>query len=252
MEDEQLLPGGNVSGGVVRVGSTVRKPWTKATPSVLEFMTAIREAGVDVPAVLGQDEQGRQVTEFIPGRLALNSDPFTRSELGRVGAIVRAIHDASERFAPAGEACWNVTIPAPDDELICHNDLAPWNLIIGERWTFIDWDAAGPSTRLWDLAYAAQAFTLSNTDQAPEEAARDLAAFVDGYGADHGMRTELPATMHRRAAAMHDLLRSSNDSGREPWGSMYADGHGAHWRSATQPVKRHQNLWSEALLSSAR
>ena len=54
----------------MRVGSTVRKPWTDATPSVLDFMTAIRGAGVDVPAALGRDEQGRQATQDVPGRLA--------------------------------------------------------------------------------------------------------------------------------------------------------------------------------------
>src|SRR5665213_1211086 len=93
MDAEQILEGGNVSDGVVRIGSTVRKPWMDSTPSVFEFMTAVRKAGVDVPAVLGQDEQGRQITEFIPGRLALESDPLTHTELRRVGAIVRAIHD---------------------------------------------------------------------------------------------------------------------------------------------------------------
>lgn len=39
-------------------------------------------------------------------------------------------------------------------------------------------DTAAPSTRLWDLAYAAQAFTLSDTNQAPEEAAQNLTAFT--------------------------------------------------------------------------
>ncbi|WP_308196833.1 phosphotransferase family protein [Arthrobacter bambusae] len=92
--------------------------------------------------------------------------------------MVRAIHDASESFVPPRDARWNVAISSPGEELICHNDLAPWNLIIGDRWTFIDWDAAAPSTRLWDLAYAAQAFTLSDTNQAPEEAAQNLTAFT--------------------------------------------------------------------------
>lgn len=252
MEDEQLLTGGNTSGVVVRVGSTVRKPWTDATPSVFAFMTAVREAGVDVPSVLGQDKQGRQITEFIPGRLALDSGPLTHSELGRVGAMVRAIHDASETFTPAAGASWITAIPGPDDKLICHNDLAPWNLIIGERWTFIDWDAAAPSTRLWDLAYAAQAFTLSNIRQPPKEAARNLGAFVDGYEADLGLRAVLPDAMHCRAAAMYDLLRSSHASGREPWGTMFAGGHGDHWRAATQYVGQHQAIWAEAISPPTR
>lgn len=252
MDAEQLLEGGNVSDGVVRIGSTVRKPWMDSTPSVFEFMTAVRKAGVDVPAVLGKDEQGRQITEFIPGRLALDSDPLTHTELHRVGAMVRAIHDASESFVPPPDARWTVAIPSPGEELVCHNDLAPWNLIIGDRWTFIDWDAAAPSTRPWDLAYAAQAFTLSYTNQAPEEAAQNLTAFIDGYGADRRMREQLPEAMSQRAAAMYHLLESSHEAGSEPWGSMYVEGHGAHWRAATRYAEHNQELWSKALLTPPR
>lgn len=251
MAEEQLLSGGNASGAVVRVGWTVRKPWTDTTPNVHDFMTAVRRAGVDVPTVLGRDEHGRQIMEFVPGRLALYSNPLTRPELHRVGALVRAIHDASEKFTPPRGASWSTAIPAPGAELICHNDLAPWNLIIGKRWTFIDWDNAAPSTRLWDLAYAAQAFTLNNTDQPPEDAAGNLATFVDGYRADRALRIDLPTAMHHRAAAMYDLLKSSHDRGVEPWGSMFAEGHGAHWRAAIEYTKRHRAIWSVALLSSS-
>ncbi|WP_120006099.1 phosphotransferase [Nesterenkonia muleiensis] len=245
-EDPLLLTGGN-AGDVVRIGPTVRKPWSAATPSVHSFMSAVRGAGIDVPTVLGRDDQGRQVIEFIPGRLALDSGPLTSSELIRAGGLVRAIHDASQTFQPPGESPWETFIPAPGEELICHHDLAPWNLIIGDRWVFIDWDGSGPSTRIWDLAYAAQAFTLNDPERAPDEAARCLAVFVDGYGAGPDMRQELPATMHRRAAAMHELLRSSYESGREPWASMYINGHGDHWRAATDYVERHQDVWARAL-----
>lgn len=252
VDGEQVLTGGNASDDVVRVGSTVRKPWTNATPSVIEFMSSLRAAGLDVPAALGRDEQGRQIIEFIPGTPAIDAEPLTHAELSRVGAMVRTIHDASAPFVPASDAAWEVLIPAPTQELICHNDLAPWNLILGERWTFIDWDGAGPSTRLWDLAYAAQAFTLSDAARDPRRSARSLAAFVDGYEADRSLRAELPAAMHRRAAAMHQLLRSSHESGRQPWGSMYVQGHGTHWREAALYVARHQALWSATLLSRAR
>ena len=207
MDAEQILEGGNATDGVVRIGQTVRKRWTGSTSHVLEFMAAVRSAGVDVPAVLGRDEQVRQITEFVPGGLALESAPLTHAELARVGAMIRAIHNASETFIPSHNAKWAGVIPAPGDEPVCHNDLAPWNLIVGDRWVFNDWDAAAPSTRLWDLAYAAQAFTLSDTTLAPEQAAQNLAAFIGGYGADQVLREQLPEAMCRRAAAMYHSSR---------------------------------------------
>lgn len=245
--DEHELAGGNASGQVVRVGQTVRKAWTASTPSVLAFMTHVRAAGVDVPETLGRDEQGRQITEFIPGRLAIDSDPLTLDELRRVGRLVRAIHDASERFIPPDDAIWQTAIPAPGGDLICHNDLAPWNLVLGERWVFIDWDAAAPSTRLWDLAYAAQAFTLSDVEKPPTEAAKHLTAFVDGYNAAASLRAELPAAMHQRAAAMLHLLRSSHEIGNEPWASMYETFHRPHWERVVRYVRDHQHIWAAAL-----
>lgn len=247
VETEHDLAGGNASGAVVRIGDTVRKPWTAATPSVVSFIEAVRSRGVDAPAPMGRDAMGRQVQEFVPGPLAIDSAPLSLSDLQRAGAIVRAIHDASTDFVPAADAIWETAIPAPGDELVCHNDPAPWNLIVGQRWVFIDWDAAAPSTRLWDLAYAAQTFTLSDPGREPEHAARALAAFVEGYGADGRMREDLPSEMSRRTAAMYDLLHSSHVAGREPWGPMFAQGHGAHWKAATRYVDTHRQVWSAAV-----
>ncbi|MDR6612038.1 phosphotransferase [Leifsonia sp. 1010] len=247
MDEEEALAGGNAGGTVVRIGGTVRKPWTAATSSVVSFVEHLRGAGVDAPAPLGRDDEGRQVQEFVPGRLAMDADPLSLSELRRVGAIVRSIHDASAGFVPPPDAVWETAIPAPGGDLVCHNDLAPWNLIVGDRWVFIDWDASGPSTRLWDLAYAAQAFTLNDPARAPGDSARALAAFVDGYGADESLRDDLPTEMGRRTQAMYDLLHSSNRAGREPWASMYETGHGAHWQAVTRYVTAHRDIWARAL-----
>lgn len=71
--------------------------------------------------------------------------PLSTPELNRMGRLIRSLHDAVQDFVPPRDAAWNVVIPPDRRELICHNDLAPWNLVRdGDRWVFIDWDGAGP------------------------------------------------------------------------------------------------------------
>lgn len=249
IDEELSLEGGNATAGVVRLGDTVRKPWAATTPAVHELMRTVAAAGVDVPAALGRDEQGRQVLEFVPGTPALDAPPLTLAESARVGRLIRSIHEASEGFVPSAPTPWQPLLPAPEGpaDLVCHGDLTPWNLILGERWVFIDWDGAAPSTRLWDLAYSAQAFTLNDVEVAPHDAARALSALMDGYGADSALRAALPRTMALRAEAMWRMLRDARREGREPWGSMFASGHGAHWRRVADHVARHESIWAAAL-----
>lgn len=242
MEREQELGGGHISGSVVRIGNTVRKPWSRSTPYIVSFVETLRASGVDAPEPLGRDETGRHIQEYVPGRLAIDDCPLSTTALFEVGRIVRAIHDASEQFEPDPQAVWETAIPAPGGDLVCHNDLTPWNLIMGDRWVFIDWDSAAPSTRLWDLAYSAQAFTLSNAAIPPVEAAQSLVAFVDGYGAKASLRKSMPKTISRRTQAMYDLLRTSHDLGREPWSTMFVSGHGDHWQAVSKYVNDHRQI----------
>lgn len=217
MEDEQELTGGNASQSVVRIGNTVRKPWLHNSAFVQGYLAELRRAGVDVPKPLGRDEDGRHVTEYVEGISALDRLPLGVAQLLRVGRMIRQIHDASETIEIPKMDDWKQLLPAEKADLMCHNDLAPWNLIIGDRWVFIDWDAAGPSTRLWDLAYAAQSFAVLFHGQPVDEAAERLRAVVDGYGADATLREALPAAMAGRTVAMYNLLKSSHEAGFQPW-----------------------------------
>lgn len=143
--------------------------------------------------------------------------------------------------------CGGQRSPRPPPSSSVTTTSPPWNLITGDRWVFIDWDAAAPSTRLWDLAYAAQAFALSGGERDPESAARDLAAIVDGYRADDVMRRDLPQAMEERTAAMLALLEGAHATGDEPWASMYANGHGEHWAKALAFVREHRARWARSL-----
>src|ERR1700733_3345818 len=200
---EERLFGGNVADAVVRVGATFPKPATEATSSVealLEHLFAVGFSGA--PRTLGRDEKGRHVLEYVPGA---TQEPFsyTSEELGRVGRLIREFHAASKSFVPPEGAQWKVVIRPDSEELICHHDLAPWNLVRGgKRWVFIDWDGSGPGSVLGDGAYAAQSFVPLIHGGEPGVDALRLRCFVDGFGLDRSQRGRLPELMVARTRAM--------------------------------------------------
>ncbi|MHA7984425.1 phosphotransferase [Rathayibacter sp. CAU 1779] len=235
MESPEIpLEGGNASSFVVRTGETVRKPWTTSTESVQRLLEHLHaRVGELVPEPLGKDAQGRQVLEFIPGTEAMDELPLDAADVERVGASIRRLHEAASSFPRRDTDRWTTAMRRPGDELVCHNDLAPWNLIRSpERWTFIDWDGAGPTTAIADLAYAARAFAQLDQDHDLHHSIPLLRAFLDGYGASADDRAKLLPSMIERAEAMRDLLIDSIDTGVEPWTSMAVSGHGDYWTRA--------------------
>jgi Ser/Thr protein kinase RdoA (MazF antagonist) len=247
---EVPLTGGNVSASVVRVGETVRKPASASTAAVEALLGHLASAGFEgAPRALGRDGTGRLMLEYVPGTMADAMPAMTERELRRVGRIVRELHDAAAGFVPPADAAWHVVIPPDREELICHHDLAPWNLVRdGERWVFIDWDGAGPGSRLWDLAYAAHGFVPLSPDGDPAVDAPRLRALADGYGLDEQQRRELPDLITAHTRGMFELLRRGSRSGEQPWARLWDEGHGEYWGAAASYIERHRETWLEALL----
>lgn len=247
--DEEALAGGNVAASVVRVGPTVRKPAGPYTPAVAAFLAHLNAAGfAGAPRTLGLDDRGRHVLEYIPGPLADSLLPLDVVGLRRVGGLIRALHDASEAFVPPTEARWWVVIPPDRQELICHHDLAPWNLVMdGDRWVFIDWDGAGPGLRLWDVAYAITGFVQLQAGGDPAVDGPRIRAMADGYGLSSAQREDLPALIVAHTRGMYDLLRESASGGDQPWARLYAEGHGEYWGPAADYIEDHLCEWARAL-----
>ncbi|MFC7331067.1 phosphotransferase enzyme family protein [Marinactinospora rubrisoli] len=248
---EVPLTGGNVSVGVVRVGGTVRKPATAATPAVEAFLGHLAAAGfTGAPRTLGRDERGRHVLEYVPGVMADTLPPMTPAELRRLGAMIRGLHDAAAGFTPPPGARWEVVIPPDREELVCHHDLAPWNLVRdGERWVFIDFDGAGPGSRLWDLGYAAHGFVPLRPGGDPAHDAARLRALADGYRLDAHQRAALPELTAEHVRGMHRLLVDGARRGRRPWARLHAQGHAAYWAAAADYAAAHRGRFTAALLA---
>jgi Ser/Thr protein kinase RdoA (MazF antagonist) len=239
---EEILEGGNVAAAVVRIGGTVRKPVTPATPAV-EALLAHLDGFPGAPRHLGRDDRNRQVLEYVPG--TIHDIPRDYGELRRVGRLIRDLHDAVADFRPPEGARWDVVIPPDREDLVCHHDLAPWNLVRAEdRWVFIDWDGAGPGSRLWDLAYAAHGFVPMAKTGDPAADAPRLRALADGYDLDDEQRAALPPLIVAHTRGMYDLLRTAT---HDPWRRLHAEGHGDHWGPAADYIERHLDVWRAAL-----
>lgn len=254
--DEVELPlvGGNTTDGIVRVGSTVRRPPGLWSVSVHHFLSHLNDVGYEgAPRSLGFDSQGRHVVEYVEGRVSM---PFVVSDLDaalrRVGRLLRDLHDASSEYVPPDGAVWNVVIPADRCDLVVHHDAAPWNLVLGtDHWTFIDWDTAAPGSRLWDLSYAAHGFIPLAPDTAPDTAGRLLSCLADGYGLAGDHRVELAEMLAPRIWSMYTLLELGHSDSVEPWARLWSEGHGHVWRTDAEYVEKHHDLFLAALLENA-
>ena len=244
-----------MSAGVVRVGDTVRRPVGPWTPAVHALLNHLRDVGFSgAPRPLGIDERGREVLEFMPGVVvwpghfdSLNAD----NQLRRAVRLIHDFHDAASGFTPPPDARWRVLIPPNGDEIIAHNDLAPWNLVIGELgWAFIDWDTAAPGTRLWDLAYAMHGFAPLSANPAfrREDAGRRLRVIADTYALTESQRLDIIPLLARRTQAMHDFLALQAARRSQPWARLWHEGHGKAWRADAAYIAQHDDQWRHALL----
>jgi hypothetical protein len=178
---EELLPG-NVA-GAVRVGDTVRRPtgpWTAAVHALLGHLATRIPC---IPRVLGFDELGREILDFLPGRVIdTGTEQLTLGQIVSVVTWTREFHTAVAGFTHSGP--WRY-FPIPSPTLIGHNDIAPYNVCFAgdELVGVFDWDMAGPSTPLSELAFIAWNCVPLWRDTGPDPAAQRLATIATTYGA---------------------------------------------------------------------
>jgi hypothetical protein len=219
---ETRLGGGRTSVGVVRIGDAVHRPVRPWTPAVHAVLRHLERVGFDgVPRVLGFDGQGREVLSWLEGETVGERRPWptwvhSDAALVGVGAWLRRLHDATVGFVPPPEASWFASQSWRPGCVIGHHDAAPYNAVWREGGLvgFVDWDTAGPSSREFDLAYAALMWVPLLIPEAswPHAAVEvgdrpvRLHALLDAYGYD-GDRPAFGAAVAGRARVNASVLR---------------------------------------------
>lgn len=155
----ERLAGGNTN-DVVRDGDTVHReagPWT---PSVHRLLNHLHSRGITwVPKVRGIDASGHEILSYLPGTVPQYPMPpwvWDEAVLDAAARRLREVHDATVDFDRTG-CTWGLDAREPA-EVICHNDVAPYNMVFDDKHSLvglIDFDAAAPGPRMWDLAYLA-------------------------------------------------------------------------------------------------
>ncbi len=157
-------------GRVVRVGDTVRRTMLPWSPSVHLLLQHLESLGfVAAPRFLGIDDEGREVLSYVDGICGADGSngPGAGAHvwamvvpddgLVRFAQLLREYHEAVASFVPPEDAQWAIGSGAPAlGELICHNDIGPWNVVWRDSApvSFIDWDYASPAPSIDDVAYA--------------------------------------------------------------------------------------------------
>jgi hypothetical protein len=190
------------AGLVVRDGEHVLRPSSAHTETIHHFLQFLHDEGFEAASrPIGVDPDGRERLEFIPGDVAVPPYPAwaeTDMALATAAALIRRLHDVSARYVPPPGATWSTEMAdpqaaeAPDDVVICHNDVCLENVVYRNQVAvgLLDFDFAAPGRRLHDLAAFARMNVPIDTDDdarllgraGPFDAPGRLRIVADAYG----------------------------------------------------------------------
>lgn len=241
-----------------RFGDEVIRTPVPAASNIHKLFDHFWSQGVSLtPRFLGWTEEGKERLSFIPGNTGyppISGEIRSDEALINVARAIRTAHDASVSFMIEDALPWNsleVCKPVVE-ECIGHGDLAPWNFVFEGTQVvgIIDWDTAGPSDRLWDLAYAAYQFVPFHSPETmaafgwskEPERARRLALFLDAYGMP-GREREIVDLAVIRLLAMAENIEREIAKNNPKFETHRLENHAHGYRTAALSLANRRGLY---------
>lgn len=281
-QQEEKLTGGNVN-EVVRVGDTVRRS-NRPHRYVHELLLHLEKEGFhQAPRYLGIDAAGREILSYLDGDVSGNDYPeiasymWSDDALTAIARLLRNYHDATLNFSTTArpgnrypgigekkkeEEMECVQAVNEEEEVICHNDFALYNLVFrdGLPQGIIDFDLACPGPRLWDIAYTLYTCVpLANfspqLDDGREKSVipyhceshaaarkRRIELFMEAYGLH--VPPDLQQWVVSRIRFMCQTLKDRAAAGDAAFVKMVEEGHLAHYEREVIFLEQHWQEWS--------
>jgi serine/threonine protein kinase len=244
LHDESEIPlvGGDVTEGLVRKGSTVRRPVSTSSARVHQLLQALERWGFDhAPRYLGTDVEGREVLTFVPGEVAGRPWPAWIGDDRRAASVARLLRRYDDAAEQVGLPAWAVTASDPPAlpsagpaTLLGHRDITPENVVFRdeEAAALIDFDLARPSARVEEVANLLLWWGPWMHEDDRQEAVNGVDPFargallVDAYGLDDdGRRRLIPVSREIADLSWHSMKHRADTLGGG-WRRMWDDGIG--------------------------
>lgn len=230
MSEWEELRGGRVTPGVVRIGATVRRPVLHDARFRHELLRHLEATGfAGSPRILGMDDEAREILTYLEGDVPADLGHYADEQLVAAAQLLRTFHNASAGFA---------SVIAAGAEVACHNDFSPTNCVFraGLPWAMIDFDAAGPGLRLWDVGYSAFVWLdLGNSDYTGTEQIRRLRVFGAAYNHPSCHPAAIAVHAVARQAVLASAGRAAGNSALAIWSKAACDWTCEHMLEVLQP-----------------
>lgn len=237
------LSGGNVN-QVFRDGGTVVRsagPWT---PTVHTVLRHVRAKGFTLaPEPFGVADSNERL-QYIEGDTATDEPwpawVWADELLVEVVRAARSLHEAAADVTFDSAPQWRMPqlTPPGDHGTICHNDLAPYNVVTrhGHLVGIIDWDLIAPGAPLWEVAFMAwQWIPLHHPGLAtrlgwhePDRLGSRLRLLCNAYGLEPDERAQLIDTIIKRIESSRTGIADLAAKGDPAFIRLIEEGHTTH------------------------